>query len=282
MFRGVYRGKHAHEDDWKLVLDRARKAGVEKLIITGGNLEESQEAVNLIKEHNEGSGELTVIDCLDNMLFSTVGCHPTRCKEFEDHLGGPADYLDKLLKIVTENKSTVSTFALVFIHDSTEDYDRLHFCPKETQKKYFELQFDLAERTKLPMFLHNRNTGEDFYTMIKANRHRFSQGVVHSFTGSIEEMRKLVDLDLYIGVNGCSMKTEENLQMIKEIPKDRLMIETDAPWCEIRPTHASHKHLSKVSKEEMDLYAPLSKKKEKFEMGYMVKSRCEPCATGFV
>ncbi|KAI8148403.1 hypothetical protein BJV82DRAFT_265139 [Fennellomyces sp. T-0311] len=264
MFRGIYRGKQAHADDWHLVLKRARDAGVEKLIMTGTNLADSQEAIDEIKKHNE-----------ENMLYSTVGCHPTRCTEFENHEGGPADYLSKLLNIVTENPSHV-----VAIGECGLDYDRLHFCPKETQKKYFELQFDLAEKTKLPMFLHNRNTGDDFYDMVKANRHKFRHGVVHSFTGSVEEMKKLVDLDLFIGVNGCSLKTEENLQVVKEIPRDRLMIETDAPWCEIRPTHASHKHLASVPKEEMELYAPLTKKKEKFEMGYMVKNRCEPCATG--
>lgn len=184
------------------------------------------------------------------------------------------------------------------IHGLSIDYDRLQFCSKETQKKYFEAQFELAEKTKLPMFLHNRNTGDDFVNMIKANRHRFTHGVVHSFTSTVEEMKQLVDLGLYIGINGCSLKTEENLQVVKEIPRDRIMIETgmigiiiwkqssdseywlDAPWCEIRPTHASSKHLQKIPKEEMELYAPLSKKKEKFEKGLIVKNRCEPCATG--
>ncbi|KAI9492897.1 hypothetical protein BDB00DRAFT_826070 [Zychaea mexicana] len=264
MFRGIYRGKQAHADDWHLVLKRARDAGVQKLIMTGTNLADSQEAIDEIKKHDE-----------ENMLYSTVGCHPTRCTEFESHAGGPTDYFNKLLNIIKDNRQHV-----VAVGECGLDYDRLHFCPKETQLKYFELQFDLAEKTQLPMFLHNRNTGDDFYTMIKANRHKFRHGVVHSFTGSVEEMKKLVDLDLYIGVNGCSLKTEENLQVVKEIPSDRLMIETDAPWCEIRPTHASHKYLDTIPKEEKDLYMPLTKKKEKFEMGYMVKSRCEPCATG--
>ncbi|KAI8087195.1 hypothetical protein BDF21DRAFT_437361 [Thamnidium elegans] len=263
MFRGLYRGKQAHADDLTLVLKRARDAGVEKIFITGTNLEDSKEAIEAIESNPDAKG----------FLYSTVGCHPTRCSEFEEYKYGPQAYYDELLKVATSSKTVVA------IGECGLDYDRLHFCSKETQQKYFEKQFDLAEKTQLPMFLHNRNTGDDFYDLVKQNRHKFKNGVVHSFTGTVEEMKKLIELDLYIGVNGCSLKSEENLQVVKEIPEHRLMIETDAPWCDIRPTHASYAHLKNVSKEEMAVYAPASKKKEKFEMGCMVKSRNEPFAS---
>lgn len=61
------------------------------------------------------------------------------------------------------------------------------------------------------MYLHNRNTGNDFFDIVKANRHKFTRGVVHSFTGNLEEMKQILSLDLYIGINGCSLKTEENI-----------------------------------------------------------------------
>lgn len=205
-----------------------------------------------------------------------MGCHPTRCSEFEEYKDGPQAYYDELLKVASSSKTIVA------IGECGLDYDRLHFCSRETQLEYFEKQFDLAEKTNLPMFLHNRNTGDDFYNLVKANRHKFKHGVVHSFTGTMEEMKKLIELDLYIGINGCSLKTVENLEVVKEIPENRLMIETDAPWCDIRPTHASYAHLKNVPAEEMALYSPPSKKKEKFEMGLMVKSRNEPCTMGLV
>lgn len=68
-------------------------------------------------------------------------------------------------------------------------------------------------------------------------------GVVHSFTGTLEEMRELMDLGLFIGVNGCSFKTEENCAVVKEIRLDRLMLETDGPWCEVRGGHEGWKFL---------------------------------------
>jgi TatD DNase family protein len=71
----------------------------------------------------------------------------------------------------------------------------------------FPPHFDLAEEYKLPMYLHSRNTKGDFTRIVRENRHRFSTGVVHSFTGDLEELNDLIAMDLFIGVNGCSLKT---------------------------------------------------------------------------
>lgn len=105
-----------------------------------------------------------------------------------------------------------------------------------------------------------RNACDDFIEVIKRNRHRFTHGVVHSFTGTMDEMKALVDLDLFIGINGCSLKAcaphicmrvmlrtascmqmKENIDVVCAIPEDRIMIETDAPYCDIRNTHAGAK-----------------------------------------
>ncbi|RLN65130.1 hypothetical protein BBP00_00003022 [Phytophthora kernoviae] len=212
VFTGLYRGKQKHEVIRMRVIYLL--FGVQKIIVTGGNLEESRSALQLAKAHH---GEALP------ELFSTVGVHPTRCGEFEVDGRDPDTYFAELLALCEEGQKEGKVVA---IGECGLDYDRLEFCEKETQLKYFEKQFQLAERTKLPLFLHNRNTGGDFYEMIAKNRSRFSEGVVHSFTGSKDEMIKLVELGLYIGVNGCSLKTDENLECVKAIPLDRLMIET--------------------------------------------------------
>lgn len=108
---------------------------------------------------------------------------------------------------------------------------------------------------------------------------------MHSFTGTVEEMQRLVDLGLYIGINGCSLKTEENLDVVRKVPLDKLMLESDGPWCEIRPSHASSKVL-KEAQDMLDLIGEVPStpavKKERWAKGKMVKSRNEPAATALV
>ncbi|KAG7384155.1 TatD DNase [Phytophthora pseudosyringae] len=265
VFTGLYRGKQKHESDLTAILARAKTFGVDKIIVTGGNLDESHKALQLAKG-NEGDGL--------PQLFSTVGVHPTRCSEFEADGKDPDAYFAELLAVCEQGKKEGRVVA---IGECGLDYDRLEFCDKATQLKYFDKQFQLAEQTRLPLFLHNRNTGGDFYgnsfvpvlaEMISKNRSRFSNGVVHSFTGEKDEMLKLVELGLYIGVNGCSLKTAENLECVKAIPLERLMIETDAPWCDIRATHAGHSHVTTSWP---------SKKAEKYAPDCLVKGRNEPC-----
>ncbi|KAI5432446.1 hypothetical protein KIW84_036255, partial [Lathyrus oleraceus] len=198
-------------------------------------------------------------------LFCTVGVHPTRCKEFEES-GDPENHFQALLSLAKEG---IQKGKVVAVGECGLDYDRLHFCPAEIQKKYFEKQFELAYITKLPMFLHMRAAAEDFCEIVEKNKDRFSGGVTHSFTGTTDECVKLLSFDkMYIGINGCSLKANENLDVVKGIPIERMMIETDSPYCEIKNTHAGMGFVkSKWS----------SKKKEKYDQECMVKGRNEPC-----
>ncbi|XP_065326126.1 deoxyribonuclease TATDN1-like [Pelmatolapia mariae] len=182
MFRGLYRGKQKHDDDFSEIIERALKVGVEK--------------VCCVHHFDETS----------------------------------------YLQIVSE------------------------------YEKYFEKQFDLAEETKLPMFLHCRNSHQEFIDIMKRNRDRCVGGVVHSFDGTAEDAAAVIDLDLYIGINGCSLKTEANIEAMKSIPTERLMIETDAPWCGVKNTHAGSKYVKTTFPT-----------KKKWEAAHCLKDRNEPC-----
>ncbi|XP_047962539.1 deoxyribonuclease TATDN1 isoform X1 [Salvia hispanica] len=251
MFRGIYNGKQYHAADIAAVLSRAWSAGVDRIIVTGGSLEESKEALAIAET--------------DARLFCTVGVHPTRCKEFDDS-GDSERHFQALLSLAREG---VDKGKVVAVGECGLDYDRLQFCPAEIQQKYFEKQFELAHAMKLPMFLHMRAAAEDFCNILERNKHRFFSGVAHSFTGSAEDRDRLLSFDnLFIGLNGCSLRTAENLEIVKGIPLDRLMIETDSPYCEIKNTHAGIKYVQSSWQ---------SKKKEKYDPECIVKGRNEPC-----
>ncbi|EPS28668.1 hypothetical protein PDE_03614 [Penicillium oxalicum 114-2] len=257
MFRGHYHGKKAHDDDLDDVVQRAKDVGCAKFMVTGSDLVESQAAVQIARDY-------------PGFCYATVGVHPCQAKLFDEYPGGPSKMLEELRQLAIESKEAGFTVAFGEIG---LDYDRLFLSKKEPQLKYFEAQLDLAIEVGLPLFLHSRAASEDFERLLSSRLDRLPKGgLVHSFTGTMEEMQRLVALGLDIGVNGCSMKTEENLEVVKAIPLERLQIETDGPWCEIRPSHASAKHLDGAP----DL--PKSVKKEKWQKGLMVKGRNEPVA----
>lgn len=254
-FRGVYRNSRKHADDLASVLARAKLCNVFNILVTGSNLEESRAALDLCRQY-------------PGYLASTVGVHPCHANDvpLEDPIEF-AKYVADVESLAKEGKKEghVRAFGEIGL-----DYDRLHYAGEEQQKRVFQIQLDLACKLGLPLFLHSRNAAADFHAMIQPYMDRLN-GVVHSFTGSSTELHDLLSLGLFIGVNGCSLKTEDNLSVCKQIPLAKIMLETDGPWCEIRKTHASHHYTKPLPFE----YA---KKPEKWVEGQMVRGRCEPCA----
>ncbi|KAL4921220.1 hypothetical protein BDW62DRAFT_208563 [Aspergillus aurantiobrunneus] len=257
VFKGNYHGKQVHDDDLDDIIQRARDVGCHKFMVTGSDLQESKHAVEIAQRY-------------PGFCYATVGVHPCQAKLFDCFPGGPEKLLDELRSLALEAKKAGHAVAFGEIG---LDYDRLFLSPKEPQLKYFEAQLEIAVEIQLPLFLHSRAAHEDFERLLAPRLEKLpKRGLVHSFTGTLDEMNKLVALGLDIGVNGCSLKTEENLEVVKAISLDRIQIETDGPWCEIRPSHASSKYLAGA--------APLPKavKKEKWQKGCMVKGRNEPVA----
>lgn len=260
MFQGSYRDKPRHPADLPAVLRRAKDAGVSGIMVTAGSLEDASAALALCSEPHEGSPSLTC----------TVGVHPTNCNEFEARAGpgGAAAHAAELLAVARRAGSLC-----VAVGELGLDYDRLNFCNRETQLKYFELQLiELAGPLRKPLFLHCRTAEAAADLQVLLRKHRALlptlPGVVHSFDGAIEDARAFMELGFHIGLNGCSLRTAENLQMVRQLPSNRILLETDAPWCGIKATHAGYEFV----KSEWDEV----KKPEKWEEGRCVKDRCEP------
>jgi TatD DNase family protein len=192
-------------------------------MVTGSDLEESRKAIELAERY-------------PGLCFATVGVHPCSAKLFDTHPGGSGKLLDELTSLATSAKERGLATAYGEIG---LDYDRLFLSGKEQQLKYFEAQLEIAVKVQLPLFLHSRAASEDFEAVLSSMLSRLpKKGLVHSFTGTREEMERLVALGLDIGTNGCSMKTDENLEVVKAVPLERLQIETDGPWVRLVSTNS--------------------------------------------
>ena len=261
---GIYRGTFRHEPDLDLIMERAHKAGVSRIILTAGTVAESREALEKARQWRE---------TYPNIIFSsTVGVHPTRCQQvFEPTDASNVDpdaLLDELLEIA---KDGMTDGTVVAIGEIGLDYDRLEFCPKDVQQKYLLRQLEaVAKPTRLPLFLHNRSVGSDLYDILKRESESWSGvGVVHSFDDSLELASRFInDLQLYIGLNGCSLRSDKSLAVVKELPLTSIHLETDCPYCDVRKSHPGFQYIKTAYE---------ARAEKKFERGKLVKNRQEPC-----
>ncbi|KAI1100355.1 Mg-dependent DNase [Jackrogersella minutella] len=257
-FDGVYRNKKYHQADFANTLDRALAAGVEKIMLTGMSLPDV-------------SVNLAIAQSRPAQCFITIGVHPYHAAQLDTE--GPT-YLEKLAgsirAVLTLTPCPVAAFGELGL-----DYDRLNHAPQDVQVRVFRAQLDLFVENKwnLPLFLHCRAAFDDFVDIVTPYIERLPRrGLVHSFVGSTAQMQKLVELGFDISVNGFSFQNRESIDMVAAIPLERLQIETDSPWGEIKSG-------SEVAKQYL-INAPSlppSKKRDKWDAACMVKERNESC-----
>ncbi|TDZ27329.1 Deoxyribonuclease Tat-D [Colletotrichum spinosum] len=265
-FAGYYRGKQYHQPDFDAVLDRALTAGVSKVVLTGMSLSDAEFNLAIARSRP------------DNSCFVTIGIHPYHAAEPDAEAEGGEDaHFEKLAQTVRDamNPADGGRILLAAFGELGLDYDRLVHASKEAQLRTFRRQLDLfvREQFDLPLFLHCRAAFDDFVAVITPYLPKLpKRGLVHSFVGTAAQMRALTGMGFDVSVNGFSFRDRASLEMVREIPLERLQIETDAPWGEI-PAN------SEVAKRYL-AHAPglpQSKKKDKFELGLMVKGRNESC-----
>ncbi len=209
------------DGDRGAVVERAVAAGVTRMIVTGASRGGSRKALELAMANT-------------GRLYATAGVHPHHAADYDAET-------EQVLRELSEEPSVVA------MGEAGLDYFR-DFSPRDAQHHAFESQLEIAAATGKPIFLHLRDAHDDFHALLKTYRDRLSDAVVHCFTGSRGELHAYLDLDCYIGITGWICDERRGTHMkdyLRDIPNDRLMIETDAPYLKprnMRPRVKSHRN----------------------------------------
>ena len=194
------------DSDRDAVVQRALAAGVTKMVLTGASEQGSRDALALA-ESQPGT------------FYATAGVHPHHASEYTAEVH---DVLNNLQRHA----------AVVAVGECGLDYFR-NFSPRDAQRSAFEQQLALAEGNGLPVFLHQRDAHDDFLEILQPRMAGISRAVAHCFTGDEAALHAYLGMDLYIGITGwiCDERRGAHLRdIVADIPLDRLMIETDAPY----------------------------------------------------
>jgi len=195
----LYMGSLSKDID--AVMAHTEEHGVGKIICPGIDIESSWQSLTIAKNHIN--------------VFAAAGIHP------HDAENAPADFIDQLRDILIQPK-------IVAVGEIGLDFYR-NISDAVTQRNVFKKQLQLAHEMNLPVIIHNRNADDDIIQIIRDAKP--IRGVAHCFSSDLKIAEVLIDLGLYISFAGNLTYKNSNLtEVAKEIPLDRLLIETDAPF----------------------------------------------------
>ncbi|MBE6598986.1 MAG: TatD family deoxyribonuclease [Ruminococcaceae bacterium] len=207
---------HAHYDDSRFAREfegggdgailKAREEGVIGIINVGSSLKNSRNSVALSEKYS--------------FIKAAAGLHPHDAQFIEK--GMEAAALDEIMSLLRHpNTVALGEIGLDYHYDDTDE---------GVQKKFFDAQLSMAEETKMPVIIHDRDAHGDIFDMISC--HKNVTGVFHSFSGSAEMARQLINKGWYISFSGPI--TYKNAVKVREAasvcPRDRVLVETDAPY----------------------------------------------------
>jgi TatD DNase family protein len=203
---GINLSHDSFDSDRDAVLSRAAEAGVLQMVVTGSSGPSTHAAIELARTH-------------PGRLFATAGLHPHHAAELTPEL-------------LAELRSLAAAQEVVAVGECGLDYFR-DLSPRKAQQEAFHRQLETAALVRKPVFLHQRDAHEDFMAILREHRGSLTGGVAHCFTGSRKELLDCLQLDLAIGITGwiCDERRGAHLlPLMREIPADRLMVETDGPY----------------------------------------------------
>lgn len=192
--------------DLEDVLARAAHAGVAQMVVTGASRAGSAAALALAQAY-------------PGRLFSTAGVHPHHAVEYTEEA-------ERELRALHGHAEVCA------LGETGLDYHR-DFSPRPAQRRAFERQLEIGVAFGKPLFLHQREAHADFLAILRQVRDRVPAALVHCFTDSREALYDYLDLDCHIGITGwlCDERRGQHLrEFVREIPANRLLIETDCPY----------------------------------------------------
>jgi len=200
---------HAHiqldrfDSDRSLVIERAKNSQVSIILVVGFDISTSHLAVELADRYDH--------------IYATVGLHPHDAKRFTPQTLREIALLAEHPKVVALGEMGL-------------DYHR-NLSPKSVQKRVFEEQLDLATQLDLPIVVHNRNAFDDILSILE-NHSQLTGGVLHCFSENTKSMDRVIDVGFHIGIGGpiTYKKSQDLKQVVKVMPADSFLIETDCPW----------------------------------------------------
>jgi TatD DNase family protein len=219
---GINLTHDSYDSDRDAVMARAARAGVVQMVVTGASRDGSRKAAALARQH-------------PGKLFSTAGVHPHHATELTDELARELEALAREPEVVA-----VGECGLDYFRD---------FSPRDVQRAAFARQLEIAARAGKPVFLHQRDAHADFVAILREHAAALSAGAVaHCFTGQANELRDYLEMGLAIGITGWisdERRGHHLLPLMREIPADKLMIETDGPYLlprDLTPKPASRRN----------------------------------------
>ena len=200
----------AFDEDLESVISRARQAGITKILIPGTDLDSSRRSISLAKQHPD--------------LYAAVGVHPHDAKSWRPST------IAELIELTKEPE-------VVAVGEIGLDYYRNYSKP-EIQREVFRNQLTLAKEAELPIIVHNREAIEDLLPILKEwvqdlpRPLKTRAGVLHAFSASVDAASKAIDMGFYIGIAGpVTFRNAEALRrIVRQIPLERILTETDAPY----------------------------------------------------
>lgn len=195
----------AYKDDIPGVVKRAQAAGVCAMLTVGTDRDSSQKAVTLAE---------TILG-----LYASVGTHPHDAKDIDK---SDLDFLRRLA-----GNPKVKAWGEIGL-----DFNRM-YSPREIQEHLFVAQLLIADDLDLPIIFHERDSGGRLIELLQKHPNSNRNGVVHCFSGNSKELGQYLEMGFYIGITGILTLKERGAglrELSRGIPRDRLVIETDAPY----------------------------------------------------